>query len=129
MLDPQRVAVFDLNENDCAHTAREVRLYFEQQGIKAHIMQFTRMQPFAYDFDNSRQTGKPYHMVFIGVDNMPGVETAGNIRDLDSGCPMFLLSETGDYGMEGFRLQALDYIAKPLSHERVSRSVSRIAAK
>ena len=126
MSNIKRVSVFDLNGDDCTNIVLSIRLYFEEHGIPVTISQFTKMQPFAYDFDNCQKSGSPYHMVFIGVDNMLGVETARNIRGLNERCPMFLLSNTGDYGMEGFRLHALDYITKPLSPERVKEALSRI---
>ncbi len=129
MRDKKRVSVFDLNEDDCAHIAKSVRQYFVQKNILVDISRFTQMQPFAYDFNYKQKEGLPYHMVFIGIDNMLGVETARNIRDLDNWCPMFLLSNVSDYGMEGFRLHALDYIVKPITSERVSEAIRRIGAK
>lgn len=124
----KKISVFDLNGDDCAHSVQSVQQYFKQYGIAVDISHFTKMQPFAYDFDNNQKSGSPYHMVFIGVDNMLGVETARNIRGLNDNCPIFLLSHTGDYAMEGFRIHALDYIAKPLSPDRVKEALERIHA-
>ena len=121
-----RIAVFDFNSEECSATANAVDEHFEMVCESVVISQFTDMQKFAYTFRDGRLTDDPFSMVFVGVDNMLGVETARNIRSLDKHCPMFLVSKVGDYGIEGFRLNALDYLVKPVTAERVKEAVTRI---
>lgn len=119
----KQVAVFDFSADDCAHTAHAVQ---ESMGRDVQVVEYTVMQKFTYDFLDRRKAGRLFDMVFIGVDNMLGVETARNIRELSESCPMFLVSERSDFGLEGFRLHALDYLTKPVSADRVKRAVQRI---
>lgn len=121
-MDLKRIAVFDFNAADCTHTAEAVRTYFAD---RAEVVEYTVMQDFAYAFKDRRNSGAPYDMVFIGVDSMMGVETARNIREMDDACPMFLVSAVSDFGIEGFRLHALDYLTKPVSSERVGQAARR----
>jgi two-component SAPR family response regulator len=39
---------------------------------------------------------------------------------------MFIVSDTDDYGLEGFRLRALDYLIKPVTPLRIQEAVRRI---
>lgn len=114
------IGVFDLNAADLAVTAGAVREYQKRGKVPADIREFSEIPAFAYDF-NVRH----YDMVFIGVDSMMGVEAARLIRQASERCPLFLVSSSGDYGIEGFRLGALDYLIKPVLPERVEESVKR----
>ena len=91
----------------------------------ADVAVYTAMQAFTYAFLDKRDEGDPFNMVFIGIDNMLGVETARNIRGACRNCPMFIVSEVTDYGIEGFRLYALDYLIKPVSSDGIKRAVMR----
>jgi two-component SAPR family response regulator len=125
-LKKMQIAVFDFAEDDCRHTAKTVR---EFVGRNADVVEYTAMQEFTYAFRGRRDAGDPFDMVFIGIDNMLGVETARNIRGSSRDCPMFIVSEVSDYGIEGFRLYALDYLIKPVSTDRVERAVMRTSYK
>ena len=125
-MEIKRIAVFDYNASDCVHTADAVREYYEEQGMEAEVVEFMESAPFAYDYRDNRDAGTPYDMVFIGVDNMRGVQTAWNIRGMDKDLPMFLVSDLTEYGTEGFRLHALDYLTKPVTPLRVGEALRRI---
>jgi len=125
-MEKKLIAVFDYNASDCAHTAGAVRQHYREQGVEAAMMVFTDSVTFTYDFEARRDAGSPYDMTFIGVDNMRGVQTAWNIRGMDKDLPMFLVSDLTEYGTEGFRLHALDYLTKPVTPLRVGEALRRI---
>lgn len=124
-MEKMRIAVFDFNAEDCAHTAGAIR---ELLGQEAQVTGYTDMREFVYAFGEGRDSPAPFAMAFVGVDDMMGVETARNIREMDEGCPLFLVSRVSDYGLEGFRLRALDYLTKPVSPQRIERAVRRAEA-
>ncbi|MBV9036859.1 MAG: response regulator transcription factor [Acidobacteriaceae bacterium] len=67
-------------------------------------------------------------LVFLDVQ-MPGLDGMGVIRQLrEKGAPLpyFVLTTAYDeYALEAFRLQALDYLLKPVEKERLAETVSR----
>lgn len=67
-------------------------------------------------------------LVFLDVQ-MPGLDGLGVIKQLkEKGGPLphFVLTTAYDhYALEAFRLQALDYLLKPLEKERLAETVSR----
>ena len=67
-------------------------------------------------------------IVFLDVQ-MPGLDGLGVIRKLrESGTPLpyFLLATAYDqYAVEAFRLEALDYLLKPVDKERLAETVDR----
>jgi DNA-binding LytR/AlgR family response regulator len=128
-LEKTRIAVFDFRAADCAATAKAVRQYFREQNISVQVAEFTITKSFASDFKQNADAGMPYDMTFIGVDNVMGMETARNIRELDLWRPMFIVSDTDGYGLEGFRLRALDYLIKPVTPVRIEEAVRRIGMR
>ena len=67
-------------------------------------------------------------LVFLDVQ-MPGLDGLGVIRTLrerSGALPHFVLTTAYDnYAIEGFRLQALDYLLKPVEKERLIETVER----
>ena len=67
-------------------------------------------------------------LVFLDVQ-MPGLDGLSVIRKLrDKGgeLPYFVLTTAFDqYAVEAFRLEALDYVLKPIERERLSESITR----
>jgi two-component system LytT family response regulator/two-component system response regulator LytT len=67
-------------------------------------------------------------LVFMDVQ-MPGVDGLGVIRQLrekDIPLPYFVLATAYDnYAIEAFRLEALDYLLKPIDKDRLSETIQR----
>jgi two-component system LytT family response regulator/two-component system response regulator LytT len=68
-------------------------------------------------------------LVFLDVQ-MPGLDGLGVIRELrqkGKELPHFVLTTAFDhYAVEAFRLEALDYLLKPVEKERLAESVARV---
>ncbi len=68
-------------------------------------------------------------LVFLDVQ-MPGLDglgVIGQLRERGGPQPHFVLTTAFDsYAVEAFRLQALDYLMKPIDRERLAESVERI---
>ena len=68
------------------------------------------------------------HLVFLDVQ-MPGLDGLGviaKVRDLGLPLPHFILTTAFDhYAVEAFRLEALDYLLKPIEKERLAETVAR----
>ncbi len=68
-------------------------------------------------------------LVFLDVQ-MPGLDGLGvitKLREKGGPLPYFVLTTAFDqYAVEAFRLQALDYLLKPVEKERLAESVERV---
>ena len=116
-----RIAVYDSAPDDCNTTAEAVQACFEAGRGGADIIRFT-------DGENLVLTlmQDDYDMLFLGVNGMLDVETARSAARIGEKRPLFLISRVADYGIEGFRLSALDYLIKPVTKERVCEALTRV---
>lgn len=68
-------------------------------------------------------------LVFLDVQ-MPGLDGLGvisRLRSKDTALPHFVLTTAYDqYAIDAFRLQALDYLLKPVDKDRLAETVARV---
>ncbi|WP_434748890.1 response regulator [Paenibacillus amylolyticus] len=63
----------------------------------------------------------------IGMPEVNGLEAAEYIQQLDSSIRIIFVTAYADHAVEAFELQALDYVLKPVSSARLSKTIDRIA--
>ncbi|MDO1500911.1 LytTR family DNA-binding domain-containing protein [Winogradskyella maritima] len=63
-------------------------------------------------------------LVFLDI-NMPEVSGIAFARSINSDIKIIFTTAYRDYAVEGFDLQAVDYLMKPISFERLSKAVNR----
>ena len=118
-----RLAVYDNTEKDRELTVSYLSAYFVRTDIPVKIHRFYETNGLIDAFRHDRFTA-----VFIGMDNMNEVDAAWVIRKLVPDCSLVIMSSTGDYSMEGYRLEAFDYWLKPISKEKVLETLGRLMA-
>lgn len=70
----------------------------------------------------------PLDAVFLDIE-MPGVnglQLSEQILDLNENIDIIFVTAFNQYAVEAFELQAMDYILKPLTEERLGKTVSRL---
>ena len=101
--------------------ARFISAYYKAKGIIAQVVQFESNMELIAAF---RQGA--FKAVFIGINNMSDVNAAWIIRDRDEKCPIIIMSGAGDYSLEGYRLEAFDYLLKPLDASKINKALDRL---
>jgi two-component system LytT family response regulator len=66
--------------------------------------------------------------VFMDIEmpGMDGIELATRMLDLQPGISVIFVTAYNEYAVEAFRLNALDYLLKPVSSERLIETISRL---
>lgn len=62
---------------------------------------------------------------FGGVSDSLGMEAAKKLRDMGSRAKLFFLTTTREYALEAFDVEALQYLLKPISQERLFGALDR----
>lgn len=65
----------------------------------------------------------------IQIPGMNGVEVANNIKNMDNDCMIVFVTAYDEHAIQAFELNAIDYVLKPYSEDRINITVSRIEDK
>ena len=117
----KKITVYDRSAEDCGVAVDALRELFGRAGTKAVVREFTDYEKFAYDFRDNH-----YDIAFVGIGSPLDLEAARAVHSLDEKCPLFMVSREKDYSLEGYRVNALDFIVKPVTVARLSEAVSRV---
>lgn len=117
-----RIAVFDTGAGDRAAAAKAVRECFQFAFMDADALVTEFSDADALVSAASRGS---FDMAIVGVNGFPDMEVARRIRDCAPQCFIVLASDSLEYGAEGVRLRALDYMLKPVTLAGVREAVKR----
>lgn len=63
------------------------------------------------------------------MDGINGMETARRLRTIDSSLPIIFITTEESFALEGYTVQAMDYILKPVSKYRLSSVMNRLTGQ
>ncbi|SHN16380.1 LytTR family DNA-binding domain-containing protein [Chitinophaga sp. CF418] len=70
----------------------------------------------------------PVDFIFLDIE-MPGLNGVDFYRSLVNRPPVIFITAYSNYAVEGFELEAVDYLLKPIDPERLKQSVNRILSR
>lgn len=69
----------------------------------------------------------------IEMERMNGIEAAKKVRQIDADVIIMFITQTPHYAMQGFEVDALDYVLKPINYyaftQRLSRALERLSRR
>ena len=117
-----RFAVCDKNHQANELATRFISDFYKNKNEPTEIQRFDDTEGVIGAF--RRHNG--YAAVFIGMSSMDEVNTAWIIRKLAPKCPLVIMSDTGDYSLEGYRLEAFGYWLKPLDAKQINYTLEKL---
>ena len=117
-----RFVVYDNVQEDRELVSRVVSMFYENKNVSAEIHSLFDKYRLVDAFRHNI-----YYAIFMGMNSMDEVDAAWIIRKLAPKCPLIIMSVSGDYAMEGYRLEAFDYLVKPLDEEKINKTLERLA--
>jgi len=66
-----------------------------------------------------------FDLMFLDIllPGISGVDTARKIRETDRDCMLVFITDSPDFTMDGFSVQAAGYVVKPISREKMSNAM------
>jgi len=116
-----RIAMYGKNKQDVEIAVTSISGYFSARENSVEILRFCDTDGLIDAFRNCN-----FSAVFLEMNNMSEVDTAWIIKKFAPKCPLVIMSDSGDYAMEGYRLGAFDYWLKPLDETKINQSLERI---
>lgn len=103
-----------------------LKQYEQESNEKFHISVFHDGNEIAEDYKAH------YDIILMDIEMriMDGMTAAERIRNLDSEVVIIFITNMPQYAMEGYKVDALDYVLKPVSYyafsQRIDRALSRM---
>ncbi len=113
-------------EDENVHAVMMVRLlkeWFKGSDIKSEILVFSSAESFLFEWENN----KVWDVLFIDIQ-MPGIngiELAKSIRKESKNLAIVFVTGITDYMQDGYEVEALHYLVKPVDSAKVSYCMER----
>lgn len=94
----------------------------EQLELEYQITVFDSSEDFLHTF---WEKGKRYELILLDIimDGVNGMELARKIRETDSKATIIFITSSYDYALEGYDVQALHYLVKPVEREALKKLI------
>lgn len=120
------IAIVEDQEAHSSLLRRYVSAWGEAHGKAVHVRVYPDAGSFLFDLEDNAPDA-----VFadIQMPGMNGMEMVRRLRERDGGMPVVFTSGLSDYLQEGYEVQALHYLIKPISQEKVFDCMDRIRSR
>lgn len=90
------------------------------------ILVFNDASSFLFEFEDTRFDAL---LLDIEMPDMNGVELAEKVRSIDANIPIAFITGEKDYVFEGYRVEAIGYLLKPVESKSLQDLMKRIERK
>lgn len=120
-----KIVIVDDSEADIAHLSSLLRQYERGHHQEFEIVTFTKGLDFLSDLSEL------YDVIFLDIA-MPainGLEVASKIREKDQKVAIVFLTNLAALALNGYKVNAVDFLVKPLSYDLLSQTMDRVIDK
>ena len=120
-----RIAVVEDSEQDRRALLDCLHRYEKEQKLKFSIEEFQDGEDIVTGYSAD------YDLLLMDIEMtfMNGMKAAEKIRELDKDVEIIFITNAPQYAIQGYKVNALDYILKPISYFSFSESMVRALAK
>lgn len=107
-----RIALVDDDRNDRSQLQTYLSDYLSEEGAEYEIKEFDNALSFLADYAYT------FDLVLMDIDmpGLSGIEAARQLREKDSHVTLMFITNMPQYALEGYAVEAVDYLLKPLSY-------------
>ncbi len=121
-----RIALVEDDANYVSELTEYLKRYEKESKEKVDITIFSDGEDIVTDY-----TGK-FDIILMDVEMefMDGMTAAAKIREMDTEVVIIFITNMPQYAIQGYKVDALDYVLKPVSYfafsQRIERALSRL---
>lgn len=121
-----RIAIVEDDKNYIVELKTMLLKYEHESNQKLIITVFEDGEDIVYDYKAD------YDIILMDIEMhfMDGMTAAAKIREKDNEVVLIFITNMPQYVMEGYKVDALDYVLKPLTYfalsQRIDRAISRM---
>lgn len=118
------IAIVDDNQDDRTRLSTYVSEYLNSIGEKFTLSLYERGLNFLDDFK------KLFNVVFLDIEMpvMNGLEVSKKLRELDANVSIIFVTNFGSLAINGYDVQALDFLVKPVKSLDVKECLKKVMA-
>ena len=121
-----KIAIVDDSEQDTEYVAALVREWAKAAGHTAALSLFRSAEAFLF----AQEDGQRMDMLLLDIEMgaMNGVELAKKLRQTNTAVQLLFITGFPDFIAEGYEVEALHYLMKPVAPEKLAAVLDRAAA-
>ena len=116
-----KIVILEDEEQQAARTIEFLRCYEKENGDPFDVKRFDR----AIDLVDNYRCDADILLLDIQVPDMLGIDAAKRLREMDENVIIMFLTSYAQYAIEGYSVEAMDYILKPISYASFSAKLAR----
>lgn len=122
-----RTAICDDELTDREVVSQYLTRWAKEHGHTITLSMFSSAESFLFNFEDN----KAYDLLLLDVEmsEINGVELAGRIRRVNREVQIIFISGYSDYISEGYDVDALNYILKPVDYEKLTKVLDKAAER
>lgn len=107
-----KIALIDDQKNDVLELHENLKRYAGEQNLDFDIHCFSSAQGFLSKYRHD------YEFIIFDIDmpGMNGMDAAKKLREFDSDVAIMFVTNMPQYALEGYSVEAVDYILKPIAY-------------
>lgn len=116
-----KIVILEDEEQQAARTIGFLRRYETESGDSFDVVRFDR----AIKLVDNYRCDADILLLDIQVPDMLGINAAKRLRKMDENVIILFLTSFAQYAIEGYSVEAMDYILKPISYASFSAKLAR----
>ena len=120
-----RIAIIEDEKSHSELLCSYIKEWGDENGMTFHIEQYKSAEQFLFVFDGNQD----FDVLFIDIQmpGMNGVEMAKKIRSKNHNMILIFTTGIADYMQEGYEVEAMHYLLKPLDKNKVYACMEKAA--
>lgn len=121
-----KIAIVDDLAEDRMLLRKRLTAQFRRRKAAVEFWEFASGEDFLAAEKEQRFT-----VVFLDIymTGMSGIDTAREVRRLDTDCLLIFTTTSADHALEGFQVRAMHYLVKPFTEEELARLTDEILTR
>lgn len=122
-----RIAICDDEQNQIEYITSIVTSWSNHKGHSCEIRTFASAEAFLFEYEED----KAYDILLLDVEmkNINGIELAKRIRKDNNRAEIIFITSHFEFVGEGYEVDALHYLIKPISVEKFTQVLTKAAEK
>lgn len=94
-----------------------------EMGLHAKVSSYSSGEAFLFELEDN----KGLDIVFLDIEmkQINGLEVAKKIREIDHEVTLVFATAFAEYAVQGYEVQALDYLLKPIERDKIKQVIQR----